>query len=126
LSERDSGLLATVKALLLHQPRDAVASMAASFFAQRILHAWTPIGLPASDMNLLNLSGQHLILRTAWAGMRPPLLPSVVPAGGNFQVQAERQDGVISFHRVDPFIPLEGGSERMPSVFFKMVHCSRK
>src|SRR5436190_15635196 len=70
-------------------------------------------------MNLLNLSGQRLVFDGARAGPGTPLLPSVVTAGGNFQVQAEYKDRVIGFHRIDPFIPLEDGSERMPSVFLK-------
>ena len=49
----------------------------------------------------------------------------VVTAGRNLQLLAEPQDGMLVFHRVDPFIPFEDGSERMPNVFFKMATCSR-
>lgn len=120
-----AAFLATAQALLLHEPRDAVASMAASFFAQLFLDTRSAIGLSAAGMNLVDLLGQHLVFHRSHARTNTPPLPVVIAAGGNFQVQTEREDGVIRFHRVDPFIPFGDGSERIPSVFFKMVHCSR-
>src|SRR5690242_21390927 len=55
----------------------------------------------------------------AWA--TAPGLPVIITTGGNLQLLAEPQDGMLVFHRVDPFIPFEDGSERMPNVFFKMI-----
>jgi hypothetical protein len=52
-------------------------------------------------------------------------MPVIVTTGRNLQLLAEPQDGMLVFHRVDPFIPFEDGSERMPNVFFKMMTCSR-
>ena len=46
--------------------------------------------------------------------------------GKNVIEAAKAKDRVIVLHRVDPFIALADGSERMPSVFFKMSRCSRK
>jgi hypothetical protein len=113
-----AAFLATAQAVFFHEPGDAVASMAASFFAQLFLDAWTPIGLPALGMNLVDLLGQRLVLRGSRTGADASVLPGVVAARGNFQMQAERENRMFVFHRVDPFIPLEGGSERMPKVFF--------
>ena len=121
-----AAFLAPAQALLLHEPRDTVASMAASFFAQLFLDPRSAIGLSTAGMNLVDLLGQHLIFHGSHARTNTPPLPVVIAAGGNFQVQTERQDGMVISHRVDPFIPLEGGSERIPSVFFKIMHCSRK
>ena len=120
-----AAFLAAAQALLLHEAGDAIASVAASFFAQLFLDARAAIGLAALGMNLVDLLGQRLIFHGARAGTGTPPLPVVIAAGGNFQVQAERQDGMIVFHRVDPFIAFGDGSERMPNVFFKMSHCSR-
>jgi hypothetical protein len=69
-------------------------------------------------MDGLDVFGQRLVGRRARAGRGAALLPVVVAAGGDFQILAKRKDGVIAFHRVDPFIALGDGSERMPNVFF--------
>ena len=44
-------------------------------------------------------------------------------AGGDVQIGTKQADGMIGFHRVDPFIAFVEGSERMPNVFFKMSRC---
>jgi hypothetical protein len=121
-----AAFLATAQALFLHESRHAIASMAASFFAQLFLDARNAVGLAAARMNLVDLLGQRLIFQGSRAGTKTPPLPVVIAAGGNFQVKTKCQDGMIIFHRVDPFIPLEDGSESMPSVFFRIMHCSRK
>ena len=99
---------------------------ALAFAAQLFHHARTAISLPAASVNLVNLLHQGPVLEGSWTRTVVPRLPGVVAAGRDFQVQAERKDRVIFFHRVNPFIALQDGSERMPNVFFKMVHCSRK
>src|SRR4029453_6060624 len=109
-----------------HEPGNAVAARRVSFFAQLLLDARSTIGLPAAGMNLGDLSGQRLIFQGPRARTNTSPLPIVKATSGNFQVKTERQNGMILFHRVDPFITFGDGSERMPSVFFKMVHCSRK
>ena len=72
-----------------------------------------------------DFSDQHLVFDDAPSRANRPRLPVLVTIGGNLQLLAEPQDGMLVFHRVDPFISFEDGSERMPNVFFKMVTCSR-
>ena len=121
-----AALLAAAQAGLLHEAGDAVAAVAASLFAQLIDDARAAVGLAALGMNRFDLLGQGLIGQRARARSRASIEPVVVAAGGDFQMLAQEQDRVIGFHRVDPFITLGGGSERMPSVFFKMSRCWRR
>ena len=109
--------LATTQARLLHEASDPIASMAVASFAQLFQYAWAAVGLPALVMNRFDRIGQGLVGRRAWTGRSAPPLSVVVAAGRNVQVQAERQNRVLVFHRIDPFIPLADGSERMPNVF---------
>ena len=67
----------------------------------------------------------HSVLRPQ-ARSGAPLQPVVVAAGGDFEIGTKQKQGVISFHRMDPFVAFGDGSERMPNVFFKMSRCSRR
>lgn len=53
------------------------------------------------------------------AGRVEPALRVVIAAGKDVQIFTKRQDGVIVFHRVDPFVAFGDGSERMPNVFLR-------
>src|SRR5208283_4657860 len=94
--------------------------------AQRLLNTGAAVGLAALLMNLDNLLGQALIFLGARAGLGLAVGPVVIAAGGHFQGFAERANGVLGFHRVNPLKALDGGSERMPKVFFKMSRCWRR
>src|ERR1043166_2136219 len=119
-------LLPTVESLLLHEPGDAIASVPLALFAQFHADARATVGASALCMNGLDLLAQRPLL----CGTRPrtaaTLVPVVVATGGNVQVQAQRTDGVMVFHRVDPLVAFSDGSERMPKVFFRMSRCSRR
>jgi hypothetical protein len=86
-----------------------------------LLNARAAIGLAAVLMDLDNLLDQPGILLGTRAGLVLAVEPVVITAGRNFQGGAERTDGMLGFHRVDPLKPLVGGSERMPKVFLKNV-----
>ena len=115
-----------LSAIGVHDPGDAVATAVVPLFAQFHQDARTPISLPAPGMDDLNGCGQRLIFQGARAGHRAAFLPVVITAGGNFQMPAQRQDGVVGFHRVDPFVAFGDGSDKMANVFFNMSRCSRR
>src|SRR5688500_11949690 len=77
-------------------------------------------------MNLADELDQSLVFQSAWARTSAAFLPVIVAAGRDIEVGAKAMNGIVGFHRVDPFKPVEGGSERIPNVFFKMSRCSRK
>jgi hypothetical protein len=79
-----AAFLAAAQALFLHEASDAVASMAASFFAQFPLDARSAIGLAAAGMNLLDLLGQRLIFQGTGTGANLALLPVIEAGGGSF------------------------------------------
>src|SRR5208283_3913747 len=85
-----------------------------------------PDGLAALLMNLDDLLGPTLIFLGARAGLGLAVGPVVIAAGGDFQGFAQRANGMLGFHRVNPLKTLDGGSERMPKVFFKMSRCWRR
>lgn len=116
-----AALLATAQALLLHEAGDAVASMARSTFAQFQDDARAAIGLTAAGMDVFDLLGQRLVLHRPRAGRVEPMLSVVIAARRDVQSLTKRPDGMMAFHRVDPSVPLGGGSERMPNVFKKNV-----
>src|ERR1700678_2533864 len=92
----------------------------------KFLNAWAAVGLAAVLMHLDNLLGQPLVFLGAWAGLGLAGEPVVIAAGGDFQGFAQRTKGMLGFHRVNPLKPLDGGSERMPKVFFKISRCWRR
>ena len=53
-------------------------------------------------MDLGNLLGQARIFLGARAGLGLAVGPVVIAAGGNFQGFAERTNGMLGFHRVNP------------------------
>jgi len=63
----------------------------------------------------LLLRSQRLVFDGARARDVTPRLPDVITAGRNFQLLAEPENGMVVFHRVDPFIFFENGSERILS-----------
>src|SRR6185503_9892819 len=87
-----AALLSAAQPGLLHEAGDAIASMAASLFAQLVDDARAAVGLTALDMNLFDLLGQALIGQRAWTGSRASLKPVVVATGGDFQMLAQNQD----------------------------------
>jgi hypothetical protein len=112
-------LLASAQALLLHEPGHAVAPVTSSGFAQLHDDARAAVSLATACMDGLDLLLQSLVLEDSRARATAPGLPVIVTTGRNLQLLAEPQDGMLVFHRVDPFIPFEDGSERMPNVFLK-------
>ena len=120
-----AALLAAAQALLCHEPGHAIAAVAFSPLAQFPDAARAAVGLPAVGMDRGNLPGERPVRHRARAGTSPPLSPAEAAAGGDGQVIAERQDGVIVFHRVHPGVTFSAGSERMPNVFFRMSRCWR-
>ena len=65
-----TALLPTAETLLVHNPGDAVATVAVPLLAQFHQDARTAIRLPAPGMDGLNFVGQRLIFYGAWAGGR--------------------------------------------------------
>src|SRR5215468_2447789 len=118
--------LTAIKALLLHEAGDAVAAVLVTVFAELIGHARAAISLAALGVDSFNLLAQTLVLPGASTGSLVAFLPVIVAAGRDVQHLAKQLDGVVLFHRVDPLVALEGGSERMPRVFFRMSRCSRR
>ena len=117
---------ATAEALLAHQAGDAVAAIHVTGARQRRLNPGAAVGLAAGRMGLDNALDQLGVFPGAPAGLGLPVLPIVIAAGGNFQGLAERANGMLGFHRVNPLKAFLGGSERMPKVFFKMSRCWRR
>src|ERR1017187_2038320 len=70
--------------------------------------------------------GQARIFAGARTGLGLAVDPVVIAAGRDFQGFAEPANGMLGFHRFNPLKPLDGGSERMPKVFFKMSRCCRR
>jgi len=95
-------------------------------FIWQVKDAGAAIGFAAGLMDLDNLLGQTRIFLGAQAGLGLAVAPVVIAAGGHFQGFAERANGMVGFHRVNPLEPLVGGSERMPKVFFRMSRCWRR
>jgi hypothetical protein len=79
-----AAFLASAQTLFPHEASDAIASMAASFFAQFLLDARSAIGLTAAGMNLVDLMGQGLIFQRAGTGVSLALFPVVEAGGGSF------------------------------------------
>src|ERR1039458_2383180 len=103
-----------------------MAAISVAGLAQRFLNAGAAVGLAALLMTLADLLGQAPIFQGARAGLGWVVGPVVIAAGGDFQGFAERADGVLGFHRVNPLKTLDGGSERMPKVFFKISRRSEE
>src|SRR5205814_5912174 len=104
---------------------NAIAAVKLTGPAELELDAGAAVGLPAGLVDLENLRRQLDILLGTRAGLGLALDPVVIAAGGDLQDRAQRPDGVLGFHRVNADIPLVGGSERMPNVFFNMSRCWR-
>jgi hypothetical protein len=100
--------------------------MSMAGFGQRPLNAGAAVGLAAVRVDLKDVLGQAHIFLGARTGLDLAAAPVVIPAGGYFQGGAERANGVLDFHRVNPLKPLFWGSERMPKVFFKISRCWRR
>jgi hypothetical protein len=79
-----AAFLASAQTLFPREASDAIASMAASFFAQFLLDARSAIGLTAAGMNLVDLMGQGLIFQRAGTGVSLALFPVVEAGGGSF------------------------------------------
>src|ERR1035441_1541925 len=103
-----------------------MATISVTGFVQCRLHAGTAVGLAALLVDLDNQQSQARIFLGARAGLGLAVDPVVIAAGGNFQGFAERTNGMLGFHRVNPLKTLDGGSERMPKVFFKISRCWRR
>ena len=121
-----AALLAPTETRLVHDPGNAIATAAVPLFAEFHQDARTPIRLPAPGMDGLNFLGQRLIFQGAWAGRGAASLPVIITAGRDFQILAQRADGMLGFHRVNPCIAFGDGSDKMANVFFNMSRCSRK
>src|SRR5436190_16300367 len=119
-----AALLAAAEAFLLHEAGNAVASMARSLLAQLHHDAWAAVGLAAVRMDGFDLLGQRLVLERPRPGGSEPTAPIVIAAGRGIERGAEHRNGVLFSHRLDPFVALGSGSERMPNVFFNMSRCS--
>src|ERR1035438_8136344 len=100
--------------------------MSVAGLAQDHLNARAAVSLTALPMDLDNLLEQTRIFLGPWAGLGLAVEPGGIAAGGYFQGFAERANGMVGFHRVNPLKPLLGGSERMPNVFFKISRCWRR
>ena len=103
-----------------------MAAISVAGLAQGFLNAGAAVGLAALLMNLDDLLGQTFVFLGARAGPGLAVGPIVIAAGGNFEGFAERANGMFGFHRVNPLKALDGGSERMPKVFFKISRCWRR
>src|ERR1039458_10309426 len=96
-----------------------MATISVTGFVQRHLNAGAAVGLTALLVNPDNQQGQARIFLGARAGLGLAVDPVVIAAGGDFQSLAQRANGMLGFHRVNPLKTLEGGSDRMPKVFLK-------
>src|ERR1035441_513543 len=85
--------------------------MSVAGLSQDHLNARAAVGLAAVPMDLDNLLEQACIFLGSWAGLGLAVEPVVIAAGGDFQGLAERANGMVGFHRVNPLKPLVGGSE---------------
>ena len=103
-----------------------MATISVAGFVQRHLNAGAAVGLAALLVDLDNQKSQARIFPGARAGLGLTVDPVVIAAGGNFQGFAERTNGMLGFHRINPLKTLDGGSERMPKVFFKISRCWRR
>jgi len=112
-----------VQAGLAQQASDAFGAMALAAGLQFDMDAWGPVTALVGGVDRANVDGQRDIDLGAGAGRGAP--PSVVADAGDSEGRAERREGVVGLYRADPFVALWGGSERMPSVFFRMSRCSR-
>ena len=100
--------------------------MSVASLAQDHLNAGAAVGLAALFMDPDNLLNQTRICLGARAELGLAVEPVVIAAGRDFQGVAERANGMVGFHRVNPLKTLVGGSERMPKVFFKISRCWRR
>src|ERR1035438_5081837 len=103
-----------------------MATISVTGLVQRHLNAGAAVGLTALLVNPDNQKGQARIFLGARAGLGLAVNPAVIAAGGDFQSLAQRANGMLGFHRVNPLKTLDGGSDRMPKVFFKMSRCCRR
>ena len=120
-----AALLAAAKAPLFHQPGDTLAPVTASLLTQLLDYTRAAVCLAALFVDRLDDDGQSLVCDSTRPRAIGTLLPHVVAAGSNIEVLVKGLDRMVGFHRVDPFAPVMGGSERMPNVFL-MARCSRR
>jgi len=111
------------EAFLAHEAGNAIATMRMAGLAQLRLNARAAVSLSAVPMDLEDLRRELEILTGARARMSLAVDPAVITTGGDGQGGAERSDGMFGFHRINPCVPLVGGSERMPKVFFRISRC---
>src|SRR5204863_5704116 len=110
--------------LFPHQTRNPISPMSSPLLFQGLLDARTAIAL----FTLLVVDGADLHTQTlvlplprTRLGLSPS--PIIIATGRDLKTVAEMANGMFGFHRVNPAVPLLGGSERMPKVFFKISRC---
>src|SRR4051812_47988228 len=100
--------------------------MRAAGLEQLLLNTGTAISLAALQVDRGDLDKQQRILLGSQAGLGLTVGPVVIAAGRNFKSFTQGANRMLGFHRVDPFKPLVGVSERIPKVFFKISRCWRR
>lgn len=115
--------LAAAYPLLSHQPGDPVAPMPLALSNQAGLDARRTIGLPAFKVDPHDVGLEILVAFRPLGRVVLSSFPVLIAAGADVKALAQKADGMLCFHRVDPLIPLPGLSERMPNVFFKTSRC---
>src|ERR1017187_10336377 len=94
--------------------------------AQEHLNAGAAVSLTAVGMEVDDQFQELRILPGPGAEPGLAVAPVIVATGGDLQGLAQRANGMLGFHRVNPLIPLVGASERMPKVFFRISRCWRR
>ena len=94
--------------------------------AQLHLNAGAAVSLPTVLMEADDVRQELRILPGAGARLGLAVAPVIIATGRDLQGLAQRANGMLGFHRVNPLIPLVGASERMPKVFFRISRCWRR
>src|SRR5690348_17855730 len=116
-------LLAAAESQFAPDAIDSLAAVAVSPLAKLGMQPGSAVSATTLLVNFTDLFGKLSILAGAYTRVRGPPPPLIKTAAADAKSLAEHLDRVVLLHFFDPFVALEGPSQTIPSVFFRISRC---